>query len=71
MKPTKESLKAVFLGTIGINEPKSRAFWDWHDNETFICNEQLNGQFQLNQSCPDSDKWSTISSPPIIANDTV
>eukprot|EP01083_Nonionella_stella_P009378 27039_1 len=34
IKPRKSALKAIFVGSVGKNEPKWRSFWEWSDDST-------------------------------------
>ena len=51
MKPRKSSLKAIFLGSIGKNEPKWRSFWAWNDkNITNVENHHSNTITDINNN---------------------
>ena len=68
IKPVRSSLNAVFVGSIGINEPKWRSFWAWNDDDDNDQETQNNksNNIENNSHCIAPESQSSLLSPPPI-----
>eukprot|EP01084_Bolivina_argentea_P288578 495325_1 len=64
IKPIDESLKAVFVGSVGHNEPKWRSFWKWCDKSQLNENNKENSL----SIAPESQLSLCTPSPPVISD---
>ena len=71
IKPVRSSLNAVFVGSIGINEPKWRSFWALTNDDQETQNHKSNN-VRDHSHCIAPESQSSLLLPPIVttSNDT-